>query len=126
MPSSPSQPRRGTRAAFAAALLVACGLAACGRRGPLEPPVDPSAAAPAGKGVAAEARVRPGAARRQTTAPSTALTTRQGSVVADSPDNPDEEDEEDATQAVNPIPTPRKRVRAYAVPKEPFILDPLL
>lgn len=110
------------------ALLAALTVAGCGRRGPLEPPGGQAAVSPpSGAGVAADARVRPATrAKVTTTAPATTLTTRGADVVADSPDSPDDDEEEDTTQTVSPIPTPKKRVRAYSVPKEPFILDPLL
>jgi hypothetical protein len=44
--------------------------------------------------------------------------------VTDSPDTDDNDDE--VTDTVTPIPTARRRSRAYVVPTEPFILDPLL
>ena len=127
MTTRPARRGRAQLVGSAVALLVAASVAGCGRRGALEPPVDPSIAArPPASGVAADARVRPGA-RRQTSgaAPSTALATRGADVVADAPDDPDD-DEDDTARTVSPIPTPKKRVRAYAVPKEPFLLDPLL
>lgn len=68
--------------------LVILSLSACGRRGALEPPPDPSAPA-----------VQQGAAS--------------------------EDDDESALPS--PVGTPRKKVnRAYKIPSQPFILDPLL
>jgi hypothetical protein len=54
--------------------------------------------------------------------------TQPQSVTQDTPE--DETDEQDAPQSVIPTPNPtpgsRKRNRAFTIPKEPFILDPLL
>jgi predicted small lipoprotein YifL len=77
--------------------LLALSLAACGRRGALEAPPDATAATQ----------------QRQVAA-------RQGEDVTD-----DEGDAEPAPVA-SPVPTPRKRSKAITIPKEPFILDPLL
>ena len=115
--------------ACSAALLLALALAGCGRRGPLEPPDAANSAPAARAAVPADSRVRPS---RATTAgqgapPSTTLATRSGAVVEDAAD--DDEDEVETAQSVvpSPNPTPKKRGRAtYVVPKEPFILDPLL
>jgi predicted small lipoprotein YifL len=76
--------------------LVICALTACGRRGTLEPPPDPALAAQPARQV-------------------------QGQTV-------DDEGEELRDQVVpSPTPTPpRRRQRGYTIPKEPFILDPLL
>ena len=38
----------------------------------------------------------------------------------------DDDDEADNAAVMTPVPTPRRRSRAYTIPKEPFILDPLL
>jgi hypothetical protein len=77
--------------------LIALSLAACGRRGSPEPPL-----------TAAEL-----AAQQQGQQ-------RQAGVV-------DDDDDDMGNAAVmTPVPTPRRRSRAYTVPKEPFILDPLL
>lgn len=109
------------------ALLIAIGFGACGRRGPLEPPVEAAAVAPPAAAEPADRRLRPrsGTQTRATASPTT-LATRSGEIVADSPDSPEDDDPDEVTQAVSPLPTPRKRSRAYSVPKEPFILDPLL
>ena len=91
--------------------LFAAALGACGRRGPLEAPPDPTVQAAAPRGVRG--------------APATQVTLQgQGA-------NPaaDTDDEEEAPSVVtSPVPTPptRARRRGYVVPKEPFILDPLL
>ncbi|HEX2727600.1 MAG TPA: hypothetical protein VHN20_17385 [Beijerinckiaceae bacterium] len=75
--------------------LVICALAGCGRRGGLEAPPDPAAAAQPARQV-------------------------QGQTVGD------EEELRDEVVAV-PTPTPpRQRTRGYVIPKQPFILDPLL
>jgi hypothetical protein len=78
--------------------LIVLSLAACGRRGSPEPPL-----------TAAEL-----AAQQQGQQP------RQAGAVDD-----DDDDVRNAA-VMTPVPTPRRRSRAYTVPKEPFILDPLL
>lgn len=127
--------RRPLAGCLAALLMLA--LPACGRRGPLEAPPDasaPTAPAPtrSGKPAPADKRLRPGTTsqRAQPVAPASTLATQSAGIVTDSPDGPDTDDDDDPEQGsllVNPQPTPsKKRGRAYTVPKEPFILDPLL
>lgn len=117
------------------AVLMMLALPACGRRGPLEAPPDASAPAPttrSGKPAPADKRLRPGTTsqRAQPVAPASTLATQSAGIVADSPDGPDTDEDDDPEQGsllVNPQPMPsKKRGRAYTVPKEPFILDPLL
>lgn len=110
-----------------AALLVACVLSGCGRRGPLEPPEAAASSAPAQASGPADSRLRRSRTTTgQSTPPSSALTTRPAAVVEDTPE--DDADENETIQSVvpTPNPTPRKRNRTYVVPKEPFVLDPLL
>lgn len=93
--------------ALIVASLVVVALAACGRRGPLEPPPDPAAAA---------AQKQKQALRQQ----------RQG---ASQPIFGEDEPEElPSNIAASPIPTPSSRSgkRGYTIPKDPFVLDPLL
>ena len=119
---------------LAAASLIALALAACGRRGPLEAPPDASAAAtqrqreevrsqrpgglasrPAGGAVAGQTEIPPVVeARRSEGTPPVP--------------NEDDEDELPSNIAPTPIPTakPGGRKRGVVIPKEPFILDPLL
>jgi predicted small lipoprotein YifL len=125
---------RGPVAVCLTALLLAGGLSACGRRGPLEAPPDAS--------VQNQSTSRPTTATGQRR-----TTTRSGANASDQPnttpdrlvnqpqsvtqDTPDDETDPDLSESVLPTPTPaapgsRKRGRAYGVPKEPFILDPLL
>ncbi|NIX78192.1 LPS translocon maturation chaperone LptM [Microvirga terricola] len=76
-----------SRAVLVAGLLV-LSLSACGRRGALEPPPDPSAP-----------------------------TAQQGAASGS----------EDESALPSPVGTQRKKVnRAYKIPDQPFILDPLL
>ncbi|MBV9078005.1 MAG: hypothetical protein JO048_11030, partial [Methylobacteriaceae bacterium] len=60
----------------------------------------------------------------------TSLATQPAEVVQDTPDDPSEEELERDAQAlpINPQPTPvaRRRGRAFSVPDQPFLLDPLL
>ena len=80
--------------------LVAVSLPACGRRGAPEAPLTAAEVA---------AQQQSGQARRQQA-------------------QADDEGDDDGVRAVT-VPTPtatRRRSRAYTVPKEPFILDPLL
>ena len=106
-----------------AALLV---LAGCGRRGPLEPPagaaVEPTRAAPT------DTRLRPAANRTPSrSATASRLATEPAAGVIDTPeDEENEESAENTALAVTPTPTPRRRIREFTVPKEPFVLDPLL
>jgi predicted small lipoprotein YifL len=84
--------------ALAVAGLIVLALAACGRRGAPEAPL-----------TAAEAAAQQ--QRQQTQA-----------AAAD-----DDEDEFGGTRVATPLPSaPRRRSRAYTIPQEPFILDPLL
>ena len=96
------------RAVMVAGLIVLT-LAACGRRGALEAPPDPSATQkPAAKQAAAQ------------TAGQTAGAQAAG---------PGQTDEEEADATLpSPVGTPRRSnsKRGYVIPKEPFILDPIL
>jgi predicted small lipoprotein YifL len=104
-----------------AALLLAGGLAACGRRGPLEAPPNASAR-PAGGSTGTRATTTSGP-----TGPAKLATQPQ----AGTTDTPEDEVQADPADSVLPTPTPappgtRRRGRAFDVPKEPFILDPIL
>jgi predicted small lipoprotein YifL len=91
------------RALMVAGLLV-LALTACGRRGALEAPPDPSTTQkPAAKQTAGQA--------------------------GDPAAGPGQTDEEAADSTLpSPIGTPRKgnSKRGYVIPKEPFFLDPIL
>ena len=115
------------------ALVLTLALPACGRRGALEAPPDGSApAAPAttrsGRAVPADARLRAAPTRSQPQSPASAATRSPGLVQDTAEDlDTDEDEPEQGSLLVNPQPTPSKRRgRAYTVPTEPFILDPLL
>ena len=113
MPFETLSTGRGPLLVCLAASVLALGLSGCGRRGPLEAP--PDAAAPA---AARQVAARPVPA-------SPATLPQQGTL--DTPD--DETDEQEVVQNVVPTPAApgsRKRNRGFTVPKEPFILDPLL
>jgi predicted small lipoprotein YifL len=97
---------------IAGAVLIA--LAACGRRGALEAPPDTSATPP-GPPSQASRTARPGRPDTETVPAATAA------------DDEDTEESEIAQQIVpTPVPTNRRRSRSYTIPKEPFLLDPLL
>ncbi|WP_053078432.1 LPS translocon maturation chaperone LptM [Methylobacterium tarhaniae] len=112
--------------------LIALSAAACGRRGPLEPPsaaapaVQPQANGPAGVGPAGTSTARPltGAAAVNTLPAGVGLSAG-GSA-------PDDGDELPASAVAAPtgIPAPTesssRRRKGYVIPKEPFPLDPLL
>ena len=85
---------------FVIAGLVALSLAACGRRGPLEAPLTSAELA------SQQQRAQAQQQRQQA--------------------QDDDEDEVQSAAVAVPTPTPRRRSRALTVPKEPFILDPLL
>jgi predicted small lipoprotein YifL len=119
--------------ALAMASLIALALAACGRRGPPEAPPDASVAAPQRQ----RGEVRPppgglasrpagGAVAGQTEIPPVAEARRSEGT----PPVPDEDDEDELPSniAPTPIPTPKPggRKRGIMIPKDPFILDPLL
>jgi predicted small lipoprotein YifL len=88
------------------ALLLAGGLGACGRRGAPEAPL-----------TAAELAAEQQRARAGQPAQPRAAT-----------DDDDDQDDETVRSPLltPPVPTARRRSRAYTIPKEPFILDPLL
>ena len=117
----------GLVAVTALVLLVA----ACGRRGPLEAPPDASVTAkPAAR---SDAKASPATRRVQAppAPPTFGSQTQAGTQDTADDETEDAPDSFDATNNVvlNPTPAPpgtRKRGRSYTVPKEPFILDPLL
>jgi predicted small lipoprotein YifL len=77
--------------------LIALSLAACGRRGALEAPLTP-----------AELAAQQQGQQRQAAAAGA------------------DDDELGNATVRTPVPTTRRRSRAYTIPQEPFILDPLL
>jgi predicted small lipoprotein YifL len=97
-----------SRALIVAGILV-FALAACGRRGALEAPPDPSATEkPAAKQTAAQTA---------------------GQTAGNQATGPGQTDEEEADATLpSPVGTPRRSSskRGYVIPKEPFILDPIL
>jgi predicted small lipoprotein YifL len=114
MPFETLSAGRGPLFVCLAASILTLGLSGCGRRGPLEAP--PAAGAPA---AARQAAARPVPA-------SPATLPQQGTL-----DTPEDETDEQEQVVQNVVPTPaapgsRKRNRGYTIPKEPFILDPLL
>lgn len=123
---------RGPLVVCLTACLLALGLSACGRRGPLEAPPDASATA---KPAAVKPATAP-AARRVAAPPAPATfgaqeQTGPQTAVLDTPEDEAEAPDADPADAVALTPTPaapgtRKRSRAYVIPKEPFFLDPLL
>ena len=124
MPSRNSSFGRSPLTLVLAAMLLASGLSACGRRGALEPPpgaeAPPTIPAPAG---APRPRGRPDTSNRlKVEASPTTLATEPGALVENAPDD----DEVAGALTASPLPTPRKRVRGYTVPKDSFFLDPLL
>lgn len=118
--------------------LLTLALTACGRRGALEPPPDPAAAA-AQKQREDQRRQRQSGVTPQTPAGSGAVigqnqigplaqTTR---LEGDNPppDNDDGDEVPSIVPSTRSAPTansPGGRKRGYVIPKEPFILDPLL
>jgi predicted small lipoprotein YifL len=112
--------------ALATTGLLVVALAACGRRGALEPPPDPTAAIAAPASPARPAA--PGAATAgQTRVPPLAQAARSEGTTAP----PDDDDDDDQPSIIRqPVPAPKAagsgRRRGYVIPKEPFILDPLL
>lgn len=111
--------------------LVSLGLAACGRKGALEAPPDPAALRAAGQGTAPARRTSTDAALTQgrglaANAQATQATANTAPIGA----TPGADEEEDgflpgffSQPAQTNSPTRR---RTFTVPKEPFILDPLL
>ena len=114
--------RAAARCLLAAVLVLAA--AACGRRGALEAPPGASAAIAAPDRAAA----KPARGARTASQPVASGASLAGNTL-DTPD--DEADEPEFNGGVAPIPTPatpgtRKRGRGFTIPKEPFILDPIL
>lgn len=93
--------------------LICLSLAACGRRGALEAPPGPAVAKP---------EARPTSRKVERTAVSSDPN------VATLEAEEDEDPAEAAAEAIVPSPSPKpaKRSRNYTIPKDPFILDPLL
>jgi predicted small lipoprotein YifL len=121
--------------ALATASLIVLALAACGRRGPLEAPLDPATAAAQRQreeirrqrqGGPAAANPTGAAVAGQTEIPPVAEARRSEGT----PPVPDEDDADELPSniAPTPIPTPQNggRKRGVTIPKDPFILDPLL
>lgn len=113
---------------MAALMAVMLLVAACGRRGPLEAPPD-AAATPR------VARPATPATGRRVAAPPAPVTfgaaaTGAQSAADDASDDETEALDPDPAESVAITPTPAapgtRRRRAYTVPTEPFILDPLL
>lgn len=100
----PPRPRPAALVVFTLCVLT-LGAAGCGRRGALE--------APSGAPQPSTVSATP-----------TTLATRPGAVLTDSPDS--ETDDGATATFVSPQPNPTRRQRGYTVPKDPFILDPLL
>ncbi len=117
-----------------ATCLVALSLTACGRRGALEPPPDPAAIAAERQKAAQRQAVRASQGRGSVPAGQSAPTLEgQTNVpgqaqVADGGDADDPEAEGPAAASpTTDLGATRKRVRQpFVIPKEPFILDPLL
>jgi predicted small lipoprotein YifL len=118
--------------ALVTASLIVLALAGCGRRGPLEAPLDPATAAQQRQREEIrrqrQGAATPGAAvAAQTEIPPIATARRSDAT----PPVPNEDDEEEealpSSIAPTPIPTPTGgRKRGVVIPKTPFILDPLL
>ena len=128
MPSRRESPGRGSLIAILACLSASLLLADCGRRGAPEPPPDPSAPAPQSRRSSeGPSRTRGGSAAAATVdAPrTTAIATAPNALTENTPDD-ETPDDLGASISPQPAPPPRRRSRAYQVPKEPFILDPLL
>lgn len=112
--------------------LIALSAAACGRRGPLEPPSAAATAQPQAGGnpggnlggTAGGTRPKTGAAAVNTLPAGVGL-----SAGASAPD-PEDELPSAAVAAPTGIPAPTesssRRRKGYVIPKEPFPLDPLL
>lgn len=98
--------------------LLACltlGVSACGRRGQPEAPPDPSV----------PAQQQQSKKTADTKPETSGRPTLTGTSTAEASD--EDEPDDSVTPNVSPQPTPpHRRTRVYTVPKEPFILDPLL
>ena len=107
--------------AFVLASLLVLALSACGRRGRLEAPPDPNADAAEQQRQAERERLK-----GQRAGGGAAIAAPAPSPNVQSDD--DEEEEEVWGPSIAPTPAPRSKTprRGYTIPKEPFILDPLL
>ena len=119
---------------FLIAGLLVLGLAACGRRGALEPPPDPVAIA-AEREKAAQRQALRSSQNRGSVPSGQSAPALEGQTnvpgqaqVADGGDADDPEAEGPvAASPAAALGATRKRVRQpFVIPKEPFILDPLL
>lgn len=133
------------------ASLLGLAVSACGRRGALEPPPDPAAVAaqkqreeqrrrqPAGARGGSSSQLNPqdnGGPQRGRASTALAPDVGAGATAIEGQTNPPgaasvAEDPDDDEEAVNVLPSPvprpnTSRKRGYVIPKEPFILDPLL
>jgi predicted small lipoprotein YifL len=111
---------------FLIAGFLVLALAACGRRGPPEAPPDPSVQAVERQKAALKQRGRGGVGNVPSSR--TALegqTNAPGQAQVDDGGDADDPGTDGALPSLSP--TPRSRARTpYVIPKEPFILDPLL
>jgi predicted small lipoprotein YifL len=121
-------PFAGRSLLLAGLLLLA--LSGCGRRGPLEPPPDPAAATAERQKAAQRQAVRASQGRGsvpngQTEPAPEGETNPPGQ--AQVADDGDADDPVAEGPAAGLSPSTRKRARTpFVIPKEPFILDPLL
>ena len=119
------------RSLLIAGLLV-LGLAACGRRGSLEPPPDPAAIAAEREKAAQRERLKGTPGRGAPSGRSAPALEGETNVpgqaqVADGGDADDPVAEGPGASPTAALGPTRKRVRQpFVIPKEPFILDPLL
>ncbi len=98
--------------------LLVLALSACGRRGRLEAPPDPIAVAAEQQRQAERDRLK-GQKGKQAAASEAPSRAAQA----------EDDDEEEATgPVIAPTPAPRNKTprRGFIIPKDPFILDPLL
>lgn len=109
--------------------LIALSTAACGRRGPLEPP--PAAAPAVQPQAGGQGGGNPGGTRPKTGA-AAVNTLPAGVGLSAGASAPDPEDELPSAAIAAPtgIPAPTesssRRRKGYVIPKEPFPLDPIL
>jgi predicted small lipoprotein YifL len=99
--------------------LLVLALSACGRRGRLEAPPDPIAVAAEQQRQAERDRLKAQKGKQGAAS--------EGPLRAGQAED-DDDDEEATGPVIAPTPAPRTKTprRGYTVPKEPFILDPLL
>jgi predicted small lipoprotein YifL len=114
---------------FMMVILLAGVVSACGRRGPLEPPPDPSAPK-VEQGDKNKIKSKDKGKNKEKPQEKSQVSSddkkESSSVSIKAPSPDDDDDDDDDGEITSPVGQAKKRPRHFVIPKEPFILDPLL